>query len=157
MRNLLYLTLLLWASIPAFADAPRTFREAKKAASQLYRDHQITFYCGCDYHLIDGKLRVDLASCGYQVRKQPHRAGRVEWEHVVPAWWLGHQRQCWQSGGRKNCQQTDPVFNQAEADLHNLVPSIGEINSDRSNYRFSMIEGEQRRYGTSCFIGSPFP
>jgi deoxyribonuclease-1 len=146
MRNLLYLTLLLWAITPAFADAPRTFREAKKVASDLYRDHQTTFYCGCDYHKLDGKLRVDLASCGYQVRKQQRRAERVEWEHVVPAWWLGHQRQCWQNGGRKNCRQTDPLFNQAEADLHNLVPSIGEINADRSNYRFGMVTSSQ--YGS---------
>lgn len=49
---------------------------------------------------------VDLASCGYQVRKQQNRAQRIEWEHIVPAWVFGHQRQCWQNGGRKIvCQQ----------------------------------------------------
>ena len=35
-----------------------------------------------------------------------------------------------------------------EADLHNLVPAIGEINGDRSNFIFSEIRGEERVYGT---------
>jgi len=34
-----------------------------------------------------------------------------------------------------------------EADMHNLVPAIGEINGDRSNFRFGMIAGERRVYG----------
>ena len=38
-----------------------------------------------------------------------------------------------------------------EGDLHNLVPAIGELNADRSNYRFGMIEGEKRRYGQCDF------
>lgn len=33
------------------------------------------------------------------------------------------------------------------SDLHNLVPAIGELNADRSNFRFGMISGEKRRYG----------
>jgi len=34
-----------------------------------------------------------------------------------------------------------------EADMHNLVPAIGEINGDRSNFKYGMIEGEKRLYG----------
>jgi deoxyribonuclease-1 len=34
-----------------------------------------------------------------------------------------------------------------EADLHNLVPAVGEINGLRSNYSFAMIPGEPRRFG----------
>jgi len=34
-----------------------------------------------------------------------------------------------------------------EADMHNLVPAIGEINGDRSNFKYAMIEGEKRLYG----------
>jgi endonuclease I len=30
----------------------------------------------------------------------------------------------------------DEVYQRAEADLHNLVPSIGEVNGDRSNFSF---------------------
>ncbi|MES9902810.1 MAG: endonuclease [Sedimenticola sp.] len=145
------LLILLTQAVYTQAAPPQSFSAAKKAASRIYADHQTTFYCGCDYRKVKGKLRTDLASCGYTPRKNANRAGRVEWEHVVPAWWLGHQRQCWQNGGRKNCRKTDPVFRQAEANLHNLVPAIGEVNGDRSNYRFGMIEGERRRYGQCDF------
>ena len=78
--------------------------------------------------------------------KNKNRAGRIEWEHIMPAYHFGHQRQCWQQGGRKACKK-DPIFRKMEADLHNLVPAIGEVNGDRSNFKFGMIEGEPRRYG----------
>lgn len=35
--------------------------------------------------------------------------------------------------------------------MHNLVPSIGEINGDRSNYQFGMLPGEPRVYGQCDF------
>ena len=31
--------------------------------------------------------------------------------------------------------------------MHNLVPSIGEVNGDRSNYRFSEWNGTATKYG----------
>ncbi len=130
----------------AHAGAPSSFRDAKKFTGQIHEGSK-TFYCGCDYN---GKS-VDLASCGYVPRKQPKRAQRVEWEHVVPAWEIGHQRQCWQDGGRKNCERNDATFNTMAGDLVNLVPSSGEPNSDRSNFRFGMLEGEPRAYGQCDF------
>ena len=78
------------------------------------------------------------------------RAQRVEWEHIVPAWVFGHQRQCWQDGGRKACKK-DPVFEKMEADLHNLTPAVGELNGDRSNFKMTMIFGEARAYGACDF------
>jgi len=147
------LTLLLCFSLvasPLFAAPPRTFSEAKKIAWKLHAPESVEFYCGCRYNGKD----VDLESCGYIPRKNPQRASRIEWEHVVPAWVIGHQRQCWQKpgkdgkpGGRKNCAATDTVFQIAEADLHNLVPAIGEINGDRSNFSFSWLPGKPHQYG----------
>ncbi|STZ18880.1 Endonuclease-1 precursor [Morganella morganii] len=101
-----------------------------------------TLYCGCQWEWT-GKSggRVDLNSCGYRVRSQLTRAERIEWEHIVPAWVFGHQRQCWQNGGRKNCVSEDPVFRAMEADLHNLAPSVGEVNGDRSNFRYGIARG----------------
>ncbi|MEX6504077.1 endonuclease [Pseudomonas zhanjiangensis] len=142
MSRLIALFCLLLA-LPAYADAPQNFAAAKKIAWKLYAERPSTFYCGCAYQ----GNRVDLASCGYSVRKQARRAQRVEWEHVVPAWVIGHQRQCWQQGGRKLCSRHDPVFRAAEADLHNLVPSIGEVNGDRSNYALGMLAGTAQQYG----------
>ncbi|MCP9760629.1 endonuclease [Aquitalea sp. S1-19] len=111
---------------------PRDFNNAKKVLPGVFNGEEIDFYCGCPY---TGKT-MDLASCGYQPRKNASRASRLEWEHVVPAWVLGHQRQCWQQGGRKNCTSTDDVFRMAEGDLVNLVPAVGEVNGDRSNFSF---------------------
>lgn len=124
---------------------PISFDEAKKIArNEIYFDqtsgNQGTLYCGCQWQWM-GKSggRVDLTSCGYQVRKQINRTQRIEWEHIVPAWVFGHQRQCWQKGGRKNCVKTDPVFRAIEADLYNIAPSIGEVNGDRSNFNYGQL------------------
>ncbi len=38
-----------------------------------------------------------------------------------------------------------------EADLHNLYPSRADINRARSNFRFGMIEGEDREFGECDF------
>ena len=35
--------------------------------------------------------------------------------------------------------------------MHNLQPAIGELNADRFNYRFSMLEGGPRKYGQCDF------
>ena len=138
------LIVLLCCLVSALAHpAPRTFNEAKKLAWPLYAPQSTEFYCGCKYQ----GNRVDLASCGYTPRKNATRAQRIEWEHIVPAWAIGHQRQCWQQGGRANCAKHDKVFRVAEADLHNLVPSIGEVNGDRSNYSFGWLAQKPHQYG----------
>lgn len=132
----------------ALIHPPSSFYSAKKLARTIYQDHNTTFYCGCRF---EGK-QVNSASCGYQVRKNATRAHRIEWEHVVPAWVIGHQRQCWQKGGRKECTRHDPVFKAAEADLHNLVPSIGEINGDRSNFSLGMLSESPTQYGACAMV-----
>ncbi|MDX5373129.1 MAG: endonuclease [Pseudomonadaceae bacterium] len=139
----LALLLLLALSTEALAAAPRTFAEAKKIAWRLYAPQSLEFYCGCRY---SGK-RVDLRSCGYRPRKNPQRATRIEWEHLVPAWLIGHQRRCWQQGGRAQCARSDETFRRAEADLFNLVPTIGELNGDRSNFAFAWLPQAPHQYG----------
>ena len=129
------------------ALADQTFVQAKKMAAGLYKQHPVTFYCECPIIYRGKKLTPDLEACGYQVRKQESRANRIEWEHIVPAWEFGHQRQCWQKGGRKNCVDNDPVFAQMEGDMHNLVPAVGEVNGDRANYRYSEWNAKPDQYG----------
>jgi deoxyribonuclease I len=38
-----------------------------------------------------------------------------------------------------------------QSDMHNLFPSIGEVNGDRSNFVFGGIDGEEREYGECDF------
>ncbi|KLU16706.1 MULTISPECIES: endonuclease [Xenorhabdus] len=137
-------------------SAPTSFEQAKVESRKNVYNGQTksgigTLYCGCDWQWV-GKSggRIDLASCGYHVRSQQTRAARIEWEHMVPAWVFGHQRQCWQNGGRKNCVATDPVFRIIESDIHNLAPSIGEVNGDRSNFGYGMLARNTPNMYGSC-------
>ncbi|NIE74384.1 deoxyribonuclease I [Pantoea sp. Ap-967] len=154
MKKLLYVVALTFAALPAaFATPPATFTEAKVVAKQkIYNDQASSamgeLYCGCKWTWA-GKSggRVDLKSCGYQARKLQTRAERTEWEHIVPAWTFGHQRQCWQNGGREQCVDSDPTFRAMEANLFNLYPSVGEVNGDRSNFNYGMVSGVAPQYG----------
>lgn len=154
MKKLLYaVTLFFTLASPAFANPPATFTEAKVIAKQkIYLDQANSsmgeLYCGCKWTWV-GKSggRIDPESCGYQTRKQQSRAERTEWEHIVPAWTFGNQRQCWQNGGRDNCVDNDPVFRAMEANLYNLYPSVGEVNGDRSNFNYGMATKTPPQYG----------
>lgn len=130
-----------------FNSSPQNFSEAKKIASEIHRDHQETFYCGCKF---DKHKKIDLGSCGYRIQENEMRAKRLEWEHIVPISHLASHLPCWKKRlcckkngecfkGRRCCQEIDANFARLEADLHNLVPEIGELNAKRSNYRFGHL------------------
>lgn len=153
-RYLISPLLLVLLSSLALA-APETFTQSKKELRQyVYQDQNDKgdFYCGCNWEWTGASGgRVDVKSCGYETRSQQTRAARIEWEHILPASSFGQARQCWQDGGRENCNRTDPVFNAMEADMHNLAPAIGEANADRSNFRFGVIPGAPQQYGACHF------
>lgn len=149
--------LVVWLllAVSAATAAPATFERAKTEARQhVYFDRATagTLYCGCSWDWVGRSGgRIDFDSCGYEVRAQETRAARLEWEHVVPASNFGRARQCWQDGGRRNCNATDPVFNAMEADMHNLSPSVGEVNGDRSNFRFTVLPDAKPLHGACDF------
>ena len=160
INNLIFLSVIfsLFAS-PLYAQKIQSFSKAKKQLVKMYQANPdaATFYCGCDIKWKGKKGAPDAQSCGYSPRNEVtkkgninQRARRIEWEHVMPAYWFGNQLQCWQNGGRKACKK-NKRFKQMEGDMHNLQPAIGELNADRSNYRFSMLEGEPRKYGQCDF------
>ena len=137
----------------------QSFNKAKKTLlRQTYADHRQTFYCGSEF---DSHGKVTHAS-GYQPKGETERAFRVEWEHIVPAQSFGQSFPEWRAGhpdcidkkgrpfrGRNCAEKVNILFRYMQADMHNLVPAIGEINSLRSNYSFAMIPGEAREFG-SC-------
>jgi len=131
----------------------------KKLYREIYKGHQETFYCHCDF-TTTGK--VYLGTCGVTPRKNAKRAKQLEAEHVFPAYHMGQNRACWTQPlctdskgekfkGRRCCEKSDKVFKVAHNDLHNLYPAVGEVNGDRSNYKFGMISGEKRDYGKCDF------
>lgn len=87
------------------------------------------------------------------MRKSELRGRRLEWEHIVPASVFGRELSCWTDGhqlcetskgkkyrGRKCCSKVNEPFEFAEADLHNLAPSVGELNGDRSNHPYGILD-----------------
>lgn len=143
MKKIIILSFLT-ISTSIFA-APNNFNQSKNILrDKIYTNNNKTFYCGCDM-VKGGSWEIpDFKSCGFEVRKNKERASRIEWEHIVPAWQFGNQKQCWRDGlekynsGRKGCKGNEE-FEMMEADLHNLVPAIGEVNGDRSNFKATMI------------------
>ncbi len=133
--------------LSARSSGPSFSRSKRVLATKIYRFNQKTFYGGCDYEIMGKRLVPIHDSCGFHYRKNLTRASRIEWEHIVPAWYFGHNLDCWKNGGRANCRASNPKFREMEADMHNLVPAIGEINGDRSNYPYGNIRGEKREYG----------
>lgn len=149
-RKTLLLLSLLITPLSAFSLSvshyqQNNFQQAKAVAAKINAGAP-DFYCGCRINWQGKKGVPDLSSCGYSVRKNANRAGRIEWEHVMPAWEFGHQRQCWQHGGRKNCSK-DADYRRIESDLHNLQPAIGEVNGDRNNFQYSQWNGGEQPYG----------
>jgi deoxyribonuclease-1 len=59
--------------------SPSNFSQAKKIAGEVFAQHPLTIYCGCEFN---GK-NIDLASCGMNQAQENKRAHRVEWEHIL--------------------------------------------------------------------------
>lgn len=138
------------------AQAMPSFDSAKRVLPQIYAqlDKELgqtsTIYCDCpiSYKGSGSKTKwsIDSADCGYKVRKNKTRANRIEVEHVMSAWEFGNQMKCWREGGRDNCGK-DKQFKEMEGDLHNLYPSLGEVNGDRGNFQFTDWGGKPGMYG----------
>ena len=151
------------AALPLLS-LPQNFGQAKKMLSRhIYandNDRQ-TFYCGCDYTK-DNK--IEPLSCGYVPRRAASVRLQLEWEHIVPAAYMGKGRACWEQGdkecvsssgnaykGRKCRDKVDAQFRAVEGDVNNLVPEIGELNADRRDFPYRELPPETRQYGACDF------
>ncbi len=152
---------LLLFTIPFLLNATSFSKSKKDLLKKVYYDNQITFYCSNPYEIKDvsGKQKALIIQDEkyYSPRKPFYKSGkvntraeRIEWEHVMPAHNFGRHLQCWRDGGRKACKK-DKTFNEMEADMHNLVPAIGEVNGDRSNYRYGANNPTKDQYGNCEF------
>ena len=140
-----------------------SFSQTKKILlKKVYFDNQYTFYCQNPYEIkqIDGKEKtVIIKDKRYFTSKNDSffnfwndnpRAKVVEWEHVIPVEYFAKDLPCWKNGGRKACSK-DKTFKIMESDMMNLVPAIGEINNDRSNFRFGEKLPKKGQYGKCEF------
>lgn len=127
---------------------PKSYYEARRILKELYPGPAKTFYCGCRY---DAKRQVDARRCGLpRDLSNSERSQRVEWEHIVPASiygrtflaWNGHP-QCGKTKGRSCARKVSKEFSHMEANLYNLKPSVGSINSLRGNRTMTDLPGDQ--------------
>lgn len=134
--------------IPNFAIAKSILKKSN------YFGIKEEIYCGCEFY--KGKIPRD-AKCGIRPRKNVNRAYKIEFEHIVPFEnQLGHTV-VWDSGnplckGKKGRKCASKIFGHLEGDLWNLWPSAGEMNGDRSNYSYAMVQGARNQYGKCDFI-----
>lgn len=115
------------------------WRGAKAAMYRvIYKGHNYTLYYGCSY---TGSV-IDLSTCKYTpVEREKFRATRVEAEHIVPASLLPARKfECWKIS-RFECESTDPKAQAMLFDLHNLAPSVGQLNLIRGNMRYGETKG----------------
>lgn len=146
----------------AFSLNAASFSKSKKLLlKKVYHDNMVTFYCENPYEIkrVKGKEKTLIIQDEqyytprnkyYKSGKINTRAQRVEWEHIMPAHNFGQHLPCWRDGGRKACRK-DKTFKAMEADMHNLVPAIGEVNGDRSNYRYGANKPKANQYGNCQF------
>ena len=161
MRIINFLVVILLFTINANATS---FSQTKKILlKKVYFDNQYTFYCGNPYEIkqIDRKEKtVIIKDKKYFTSRNDSffsfwnddnpRAKVVEWEHVMPVEYFAKDLPCWKDGGRKACIK-DKTFKIMESDMMNLVPAIGEINNDRSNFRFGEKLPKKGQYGKCEF------
>ncbi|CAH7424386.1 putative Extracellular deoxyribonuclease [Vibrio chagasii] len=128
------------------SKAPKNFEESKNWLKVITREHHpYGFYTGCEFKF-SGRNQMTLTpihnSCGYNIRNNRKTAYESHAEHILPISWVGNAGSafpCWKEGGRSHCQRVSPEFNLAEADLVNLQYIIGEVNMDRSHFRFAEL------------------
>ncbi len=94
--------------------------------------------------LMWGKLYADGGETLYCAQGFGRDKGaRINVEHVFPMSWVAWHLKC---GKREECRRNSPEFNRIEADLHNLWPSLRDVNKARRSYPFGVIKGEKHLF-----------
>ncbi len=147
MKNAkLVIAITLFASPSAWGDQT-VISTYKKALDEVFwgyyvgkkGDESREIYCGISFKAIpreNGK--------GFMAKKVLDEE-IISIEHAFPAQWLALSLQC---KNRVECRTNPTVgkrFNHAEADMHNMWPSLQKLNASRGDRPFAEIEGEEQR------------
>jgi deoxyribonuclease-1 len=120
VKTLLAIGLNLLLVSLAFAQGQTTIRDYETARrvyfwNQLYEDGGSDLYCGVRFR----------------------KGQRLSVEHVYAADWIAEKFGC----ANRHCEH--PAYKFAEADLHNLWPALGAINSSRGKAFFGEVNGSK--------------
>ena len=145
MKFISVLILFSLFSFNTFAanETNQSFSKAKKQLeTKVYQNNRITLYCGASF---DSEKNI-TPPIGFHTDKHVKRSKRVEWEHVVPADNFGRTFSEWREGdkqcvsskkkaykGRKCANKVNAEYRYMQADMHNLFPAIGAVNTMRSS------------------------
>mgnify|MGYP000461361433 CR=1 FL=1 len=116
--------------IPDYDTARDTFFWDK-----LYTSKGESLYCS-----------ISFDNGGYFADHMKNRK-RMTLEHVIPADWMAEHFKC---DNRNTCVVT--AYKHAEADLHNLWPAHGSINSSRSDVIYKELD-DSKNYSSNKFSG----
>lgn len=135
-------------SYAAVKDFTQAIRTMPVIYEDLRADYPITsFYCNCPIVLLSsGRFSVDLQSCGYKPRTSYAKAARTQYTHIVPTNIYAANLKCYQEGGSNACRY-DNAFNQRDADMHNIMPVIEELDKDRADFKFTNKLPKSNQYG----------
>lgn len=120
------------------------FSSTKDWLKKITKLHPYGFYTDCPIDIEDvsygsGKkgivINMSPTGCGLSVKGYSSRATRGEAEHIVPASWFGYKFDCWKKG-RSYCSDHDKTYAAIEGDPLNLQYVYGNINAERSNYKY---------------------
>jgi len=155
--------LLVSSSLPISATALEentsiaSFNKAKKLMmKKVYFDHRETLYCGATF---DTRKNITYPR-GYESDKYVKRSQRVEFEHIVPASFMGATFKEWRDGhpdcvknngkpfkGRACASKISMEYRYIQSDGYNLSASMGSTNAMRSNYNFAMLPNDASDFG----------
>lgn len=124
------------------------FNNSKKILKKFPIFNEETLYCGCK--IVGAK--VDMASCGYVPPSTSKRAGKVEWEHVVPASALSqgvayNKSLCGKKSKRACLENKVPDYARRTADLYNLYAEDGLVNQIRSDKPQEELTDSEKSFG----------
>ena len=139
-----------------------SFAAAKKMLEkEVYYDHRTTIYCGAEFN---EKKEIRLPK-GFTSPKYESRSKKIEWEHVVPAENFGRTFAEWRDGhstcldskghpfkGRKCAEQANQDYRFMQADMYNLYPAIGSVNTLRQNYNFTQFQSDTPSSFGTCLM-----
>jgi deoxyribonuclease I len=109
-----------------YAAYSTSFRET--FWSELYPNGGFEFYCGHSYDApVDGRTPEGMSL-----------------EHAYAAQWMVEALDC--GANRLECRARNQRFGFLEADMHNLFPASGPVNSSRGNRLFAEILGEDHNF-----------
>lgn len=141
-KYFIYISLLVFTSSLVLADQTKIPNYAKTQKDffwqNLYSNGGFTFYCGEKF--------VN--------RHTTEHNNQLSIEHIVPAQRMVELFGC--GSNRTACQQSGHVrFGRMEADMHNMYPVLGRVNSSRSDLDYGIITGDVGHFRDKTTNGLP--